>query len=389
MLKRVAPAFAGLVVVAVLAIGVPSATGHPGGVRQRGRVVLDGRRLLAVSVLAGRRGVGLHQQVGDAAATTTPTPSSTKSETRRRPRACGCSPHAPSRAPFAPYAAFNSDIAFEDGYAYQGNYEGVTIWDVRDPSNPTLAGQIALPGLAERRHGQRRDPGHVDRLAPHERHLQQRRDVDADGVHRRWEGLKVFDVSDPTEPAAPGERAAPTAARTPTRCCPRRDRLIVYVQSYDVERQQLPLREHGPAVARQDLDRRDPEGEPGGGEGHRRAGAVPGRRQRRASRAARSGRPRGCHDITVYQKIGLGGRRLHRSRARSSTSRDPVNPKVIASVEDLELRVLAQRDDQPGRQEGPVHRRAGGRQPADLQLDGRPEARRRRGLRHHGPREPI
>src|SRR5687768_9733308 len=29
MLKRVAPAFAGLVVVAVLAIGVPSATGHP------------------------------------------------------------------------------------------------------------------------------------------------------------------------------------------------------------------------------------------------------------------------------------------------------------------------------------------------------------------------
>src|SRR5215216_2820754 len=50
------------------------------------------------------------------------------------------------QGPFAPYPAFNSDLAFEDGYAYQGNYEGVTIWDVRDPANPTVAGQIRCPG---------------------------------------------------------------------------------------------------------------------------------------------------------------------------------------------------------------------------------------------------
>ena len=65
---------------------------------------------------------------------------------------------------------FNSDLAFENGYAYGGNYDGVQIWDVRGET-PRLASSHPLPGLAERRHGQRRDPRHVDRLAPHRRHV--------------------------------------------------------------------------------------------------------------------------------------------------------------------------------------------------------------------------
>ena len=66
-----------------------------------------------------------------------------KPERHRRPAADRLARQA---RPVRAEAAFNSDLAFENGYAYQGNYEGVTIWDVRDPSNPKLVGQILCPG---------------------------------------------------------------------------------------------------------------------------------------------------------------------------------------------------------------------------------------------------
>jgi WD40 repeat protein len=75
--------------------------------------------------------------------------------------------NTPKAAPFETEADFNSDLAFENGYAFGGNNDRVQIWDVRD-GQTALASFIHCPGLAERRHGQRRDPRHVDRLAPHQ-----------------------------------------------------------------------------------------------------------------------------------------------------------------------------------------------------------------------------
>ena len=54
--------------------------------------------------------------------------------------------NTPKRAPFETEGDFNSDLAFEDGYAYGGNYDGVQIWDVRDPDDPALAAFIHCPG---------------------------------------------------------------------------------------------------------------------------------------------------------------------------------------------------------------------------------------------------
>ena len=140
MLKRVGPAIAGLVVVAALAIGVPSATGHPEECATRP----PGPRPTAATrrtVLAGAE-ESICTSKPSRAATTTPA----QLAAARPARPCELIASRAKPGPFAADAAFNSDLAFEDGYAYQGNYEGVSIWDVRDPSNPTLVSQIDCPG---------------------------------------------------------------------------------------------------------------------------------------------------------------------------------------------------------------------------------------------------
>ena len=87
----------------------------------------------------------------------------------------------PKPVPHEVEADFNSDVAFEDGYAYVGNYDGFQVWDVRDGQEPALASGRPVPGLAERRHGQRRHPRHVDRLASYQRLMRQHGDHHAGG----------------------------------------------------------------------------------------------------------------------------------------------------------------------------------------------------------------
>ncbi|MGY8776964.1 MAG: LVIVD repeat-containing protein, partial [Longimicrobiales bacterium] len=41
--------------------------------------------------------------------------------------------------------ATNSDLAFKDNYAIQGNYDGVQIWDISNPSAPTTVITFVCP----------------------------------------------------------------------------------------------------------------------------------------------------------------------------------------------------------------------------------------------------
>jgi hypothetical protein len=40
----------------------------------------------------------------------------------------------------------NSDLAFEDGYAFQGNYDGIQVFDVRKGDRPRYASFVHCPG---------------------------------------------------------------------------------------------------------------------------------------------------------------------------------------------------------------------------------------------------
>ena len=39
----------------------------------------------------------------------------------------------------------NSDLAFKDNYVFQGNYNGILVWDISDPSNPQLVVDYLCP----------------------------------------------------------------------------------------------------------------------------------------------------------------------------------------------------------------------------------------------------
>src|SRR5918995_5914205 len=127
MLKRLGPAIAGLIAVAVLAIGVPSATGHPEECAGTAAwASTDGGYSPYLTWQGAEESVCLSKSV-----TSRYDDSGAKLTKPNEAGAAGLRLIA-SRSktgPFVPYAMFNSDIAFEDGYAYQGNYEGVSIWD--------------------------------------------------------------------------------------------------------------------------------------------------------------------------------------------------------------------------------------------------------------------
>ena len=69
---------------------------------------------------------------------------------------------------------FNSDLAFSDDLAFQGNYDGFRIWDIDDPEEPEIVSEVLLPRLAERHLGHRGPAVPVHRLSPQRRLLHQR-----------------------------------------------------------------------------------------------------------------------------------------------------------------------------------------------------------------------
>ena len=103
---------------------------------------------------------------------------------------------------FAGETLFNSDIAVENGYAYQGDYQGVSIRDVRDPSNPTLVNQIVCPGSQN-------DVTINDGILITSTDSRRTNDgcnstsTSTPTSPTTWEGLKVWDVRDIRNPEDP------------------------------------------------------------------------------------------------------------------------------------------------------------------------------------------
>ena len=105
--------------------------------------------------------------------------------------------NVPKSGPFAPESAFNSDWAFQGNYAYGGNYNGFTVYDISSTEAPELVAQVLCPGsqndisvngnlLFLRTDSQRTNDS-----------VRQRRRPAQPATARRWEGIKIFDISDP------------------------------------------------------------------------------------------------------------------------------------------------------------------------------------------------
>ena len=332
MLKRVVPAIAGLVVVAALAVVVPTATGHP-------------EECAGTAAWASTDGgyspylswQGAAESSCASSAVTSRYDDSGAKLAKGESGTAGLRLIA-SRAKqgeFTDYGDFNSDLAFEDGFAYQGNYEGVTIWDVRDPSNPTLAGQIECTGsqndvtindgiLITSTDSRRTDDGCKSSSVPSPTAAS----PDPPGV---WEGLKVWNVEDPTDPDLLTTVQTDCGSHTHT-VLPEADRLLVYVQSYDVGAGRTNCGTEDGANSHDKISIVEvPKDDPGSAEVIAEPVLFPdgGGDATTGTRRATTG----CHDITVYQKIGLAAGACTGEGAIIDI-RDPEDPKVLASVED-------------------------------------------------------
>ena len=137
----------------------------------------------------------------------------------------------PKQGPFASQTAFNSDLAFKGEYAYAGNYEGFMIYDLSNPRSPEPLSQVLCPGsqndvsvyrnlLVLSTDSSRSDNSCASVAQPATEKTS-------------WEGLKVFDISDPTNPRYISSVETPCGSHTHSLAPSKSGRdLYVYVSSY-------------------------------------------------------------------------------------------------------------------------------------------------------------
>ncbi len=93
----------------------------------------------------------------------------------------------------------NSDLAFQGDYAFQGNYNGVIIWDISDPANPTVVNDYVCPA------SQSDVSVYGNLMFVSGEGLGGRLDCGTEGVREavsmdRLRGIRIFDISDIQNP---------------------------------------------------------------------------------------------------------------------------------------------------------------------------------------------
>ncbi|MCY3488261.1 MAG: hypothetical protein OXH34_07445, partial [Bacteroidetes bacterium] len=93
----------------------------------------------------------------------------------------------------------NSDLAFKGNYVFQGNYNGIQIWDVSDPSTPILAKEYVCPA------SQSDVSVYENLLFVSGEGLGGRLDCGDQGVEEsvspdRLRGIRIFDITDVLDP---------------------------------------------------------------------------------------------------------------------------------------------------------------------------------------------
>jgi hypothetical protein len=133
----------------------------------------------------------------------------------------------------------NSDIAFWGKYAYQGDYGGFRIFDLTDPANPALVGNMVCFGPQNDLTVWDRDgDGQADiafasvdltLTGPNCGATQAPTHDDPNG----WEGLRIFDISNPASPTQIGSVYLDCGSHTNTLWPgPGPNRVLLYNSSY-------------------------------------------------------------------------------------------------------------------------------------------------------------
>ncbi|WP_438870752.1 LVIVD repeat-containing protein [Paractinoplanes ovalisporus] len=222
----------------------------------------------------------------------------------------------------------NTDWAFQGRYAYGGNYDGFYVYDVKNPKAPTVAAQVLCPGSQN-------DISITGNLLFLGTDSQRTNDT-CDNVASttaapgdRWEGIKIFDISDPLTPKYLKSVKTDCGSHTQTLVPGKRGdkNVYLYVSSYNLAGSDQPncaLPHDKISIVKVPL--RNPTAAavvatpvvfPDGG--------FPGAPQKTATT--------GCHDITVYAEKDLAAGACMGDGVLFDI-RDRTAPKVLTTVRD-------------------------------------------------------
>ncbi|WP_246238330.1 LVIVD repeat-containing protein [Acrocarpospora corrugata] len=231
--------------------------------------------------------------------------------------------NVPLEAPFDGPQAWGTDLAFQGTYAYVGNYEGFTVFDIADPAKPKVLSRTVCLG------GQNDISVVGDLLFLSVDSARSDDTCQGQATDPRsptaWEGIRVFDISDKAKPeyvtsvrtdcgshthtVIPGETSvyvyvsSPTSAPDPENCPPPHQNLTIV---------DVPVQ--NPKAAR--------------------VAAKPDVFQERPGAKADSEHtPAGCHDITVYPERKLAAAACFGDGFLLDIS-DPLLPKTLQVVRD-------------------------------------------------------
>lgn len=137
----------------------------------------------------------------------------------------------PKQGAFAAETAFNSDLAFNGDYAYAGNYEGFMVYDLTNPTAPQPVAQVVCPG-AQNDVSVYGDVLVLSTDSSRNNNTCTNTSQSAT-VKESWEGLKVFDISNPAAPEYVAAVETPCGSHTHTLAPSKSGKnLWVYVSSY-------------------------------------------------------------------------------------------------------------------------------------------------------------
>ncbi|BAU81549.1 hypothetical protein SLA_0595 [Streptomyces laurentii] len=227
--------------------------------------------------------------------------------------------------------SLNTDLAFQGKYAFAGNYDGFRIFDISNPKSPKSVAQVLCPGsqndvsvsgdlLFLSTDSSRSDDSCASVPQPA-------------SVKESWEGMKVFDISDVTNPKYVASVETNCGSHTHT-LVPKRDDVYVYVSSYSPSAAFPDCRPPHDGISVIKVPRKAPQqakvvnfpvlfpGEGPDGGGNPGAPTNPG-----------VSKTTGCHDITVLPRENLAAGACMGDGILFDI-KDPVNPRVIDRVQD-------------------------------------------------------
>ncbi|MFI0444733.1 LVIVD repeat-containing protein [Actinomadura sp. 6N118] len=137
----------------------------------------------------------------------------------------------PKQGPLAPETAYGSDWAFKGKYAYGGNYEGFTVYDISRPAKPKVVTVVHCPGSQN----DVSIAGNLLFLSTDS----SRSDDSCKSTPKpvtdksAWEGIKIFDISNPAAPAYVKAIETKCGSHTNTMVPGKRGTAYIYVSSYN------------------------------------------------------------------------------------------------------------------------------------------------------------